>query len=140
MNRQNTVSTPEKYIDSLEEGRKQEIRRLFDFMRSILPKYKPFMQSGMIGWAIYHYKYASGREGDWPSVALASNKNYISVYVMGGDGTQYVAEKYKNELPKANIGKSCIRFKRVDDIDLTVLEKVIFEGMESLRRTGELKD
>jgi hypothetical protein len=61
-------------------------------------------------------------------VGLASQKNYISVYVCASDGKQYVAEKYKHKLPKASIGKSCIRFKKVSDIDLTVLREVIEEG------------
>lgn len=87
----------------------------------------------MIGYGTYHYVYASGREGDWMKVALAQQKNYISVYVCASDGTQYIPEKHKADFPKASIGKSCIRFKKVEDIDLEKLKKVILEGIETFK-------
>lgn len=85
----------------------------------------------MIGYEMYHYKYASGREGDWPIIALASQKNYISVYVCGVKKGKYVAELHKKDFPKASIGRSCIRFKKLEDIDLKTLGEVIKEGAKS---------
>jgi hypothetical protein len=93
----------------------------------------------MIGYGSYHYKYASGREGDWPVISLASRKNYISVYVCGAEGGEYVAERRKEELPKASVGKSCIRFKRVSDIDLKALESIIKEGARMIAKTDKAK-
>lgn len=61
----------------------------------------------------------------WPIVALASQKNYISLYVCAVKDGQYLAEKYKNELGKVSVGKSCIRFKKLTDLNLKTLEKVI---------------
>ncbi len=86
----------------------------------------------MIGYGRYHYKYASGREGDSAIIGLSSRKAYISIYVTGGDGEQYVAEKYRDELPKADIGKACIRFKKFDDIDFEVLSKVLKESESTM--------
>ena len=62
---------------------------------------------------------------DWPVIALASQKNYMSLYVCALDGKQYLAEKYKKELGKVSVGKSCIRFKKLEDLNLKTLEKVI---------------
>ena len=102
-------------------------------IRSTLPELEPYMERPeMIGYGSYHYKYASGREGDSCIIGLSSRKNYVSLYAMGGDGDEYVAEKYRWSLPKADIGKSCIRFKRLDDLDLDVLGKVLKESERTL--------
>jgi hypothetical protein len=89
--------------------------------------------SGMIGYGHYHYKYASGREGDWMVIALASQKNYISVYACANDGEKYIPEQYKKQLPKASIGKSCIRFKKIEDIDLNILKEIILKSIKILK-------
>ncbi len=121
------AETPAEYISELDEPRKTEIKRIDALIRKWAPKLDPHMRSGMIGYGTYHYKYPSGREGDWFKVGLASNKNYISIYACGVKNGGYIAEAYKTRLPKASIGKSCIRFKRLDDLDLGVLEEIVKE-------------
>jgi len=79
----------------------------------------------MLGYGRFHYRYASGREGDASLIALSSRKNYISLYVLCTDGGGYLAEQYVDRLPKASIGKSCVRFKRTDDVDLDALRELI---------------
>lgn len=119
------AKTPSAYIDSAPEPRRADLKALHALVRKAAPKLKPSMQFGMIGYGTYHYKYASGREGDWPLVALASQKGYISLYVCAMDGGRYVAEGYKARLPKASIGKSCVRFKRLADVDGKVLSEMV---------------
>lgn len=60
-----TAKTPEKYISLIDEPRRGEIQKIHDFIRKTVPDLKPHIMAGMIGYGIYHYKYASGREGDW---------------------------------------------------------------------------
>ena len=127
--------TPEAYIAALEEPRRTEVAKLHALITKAVPKLTPHMVAGMIGYGNYHYKYASGREGDWPPIALSSRKQYISVYVCGTEDGEYVAEKHKDELPGANIGKSCIRFRKTADIDLKVLEKLIKLGARALAKS-----
>lgn len=110
------------------EPRKGEMQKLHDFIRKTVPKQKSFIISGMIGYGPMHYKSKSGREGEWAKILIASQKNYISVYVCAVDGDQYIPEKYKKDFPKASIGRSCIRFKKVEDISLDVLKKVLLES------------
>lgn len=126
-----TAKTPEKYIELIDEPRKSQIRDLHNFIRKTTPELEPFMISGMIGYGKFHYKSKSGREGDWCIIALASQKNYISVYACATRDGQYVAERHKKELPKANIGRSCIRFKKIEDIDLKVLATILKESAET---------
>ncbi|MEK7572236.1 MAG: DUF1801 domain-containing protein [Patescibacteria group bacterium] len=124
-----TAKTPEEYIAAIGEPRKSQIQQLHKFIQKTVPKLKPIIIYGMIGYGPYHYQSKSGREGEWTTMALASQKNYISVYVSCADSDGvYIAEKYKDQLPKANIGKSCIRFKKIEDIDLDVLKKILLEG------------
>jgi len=122
------AKTPEEYLQLLTEPDKTETRKVFKFIKEEMPDDKPYIVSGMIGFRSGHYKTRSGREGDWPLVALASRKNYISLYVCAADGKEYIAEKYKKDLPKADIGRSCIRFKKIDDVDIKVLKKIISEA------------
>lgn len=120
----------DEYIQMIDEPRRSEFKKVFQVLQKSLKGEKPFLISGFIGFVPYHYKSKSGREGDWFVVGIANQKNYISVYICASDGDQYIAEKYRDRLPKANIGKSCIRFKKVDDVDLDVLGKLASEGVE----------
>jgi hypothetical protein len=128
-----TTQTPEEYVNALEEPRRSEIRSLYDLIADAVPDLEPHIESGMIGFGTYHYKYDSGREGDSLIIGLASRKRYISVYVMGVEGDEYVAELYKDRLPQADIGKSCVRFKKVDDVDRATLTEMIRRGARSLQ-------
>lgn len=126
------AATHQEYIERLAEPRRSEIRALHELIRQTVPQLEPTMEFGMLGYGKYHYRYPSGREGDWMLVGVASNKNNISLYVTpaaphGG----YLAETYKEQLPKASIGKSCIRFKRLADVNQDVLERL-------LRRVAEI--
>jgi hypothetical protein len=79
----------------------------------------------MLGYGNFKYKNYKGEVIDWPTVALANQKNYISLYVCAVDNGQYIAEMYKDKLGKVSVGKSCIRFKKIEDLNLETLKKVI---------------
>lgn len=73
-------NSPQEYIDSLEGERKAEIEKIDKLIRKTVPQLKPYMQSGMLSYGTYKYKYASGKEGEWMVIGLSSRKNYISLY------------------------------------------------------------
>lgn len=122
------------YLRQIDEPRRSEMKKLHEFIKKTVPALKPEIHSGMsivmIGYGVRTYKTKSGLEGTWPVIGLSSQKQYISVYCCVSDGKQYIAEKYVDQLPKASIGKSCIRFKKVDDIDLKILEKILKESLK----------
>ena len=124
------MSTPAEYIAALDEPRRGEIAALDALIRATVPDWEPHMMSGMPAYGRYHYVYASGREGDAARVALASRKQYISLYVDCAHEGAYVAERYKDRLPKASIGRSCVRFKRLADVDQDVLRDLLREARE----------
>ena len=77
----------------------------------------------------HHYRSKSGREGDWSTIALASQKRYISLYISpAGERGRYLAESYADRLPKADIGRSCVRVKRLSDVDEGALTELIREA------------
>lgn len=120
-----SAQTPDEYIAAIPEPRRQDFETIHALIQKTVPSLKPHILSGMIGYGTYHYRYASGREGDWSLIALANQKNYISVYVCALENAKYIAEAYRDKLPKASIGKSCIRFKTLKDIDLSILTEII---------------
>jgi uncharacterized protein YdhG (YjbR/CyaY superfamily) len=121
--------TPEQYIAAIEDSqRRAEIQQLHELIRATVPELEPHIQHGMLGYGPYHYRYASGREGDAAVVGLASNKRYISLYVMCITEQGYLAESYVDRLPKASIGKSCVRFKRLADVDIEQIRSLLTEA------------
>ena len=117
--------TPQQYFAASPEPKRTDLARLHALIRENAPSFEPFAMGSMIGYGKYHYRYASGREGDTCRVGLASNKTGISVYVQAVDASGYLAEQAKARLGKASVGKSCIRFKRLSDIQLDVLAAVL---------------
>lgn len=120
-------TTPSEYLAALSEPRRAELTALDAAIRKAVPRLKPHLAySGtMIGYGPYHYKYASGREGDCPIVALSSRAQYISLYVTGHRGGKGIAETAKARLGKVSVGKACVRFKRVEDLNLPEVLKLI---------------
>lgn len=128
MKGQLAVSTPKQYLAKLEEPRKTDLTRLDRLIRKTVPELKPFVQAGMLAYGPTHLKYPSGREVDGFKIGLASNARYISLYVMATHGRGYVAERYRDRLPKAKIGKSCVTFKQLDDLDPKALAALLKEA------------
>jgi Domain of unknown function (DU1801) len=120
------ADTPEQYLAEADEPRRGELARLHELICTTLPDLEPHMASGMIGYGHFHYRYASGREGDWFHVGLANRKTGISLYVVAeSEDRGYLAERYAERLPKASVGKSCVRFKRLADVDVEVLRDLL---------------
>ena len=84
----------------------------------------------IVGFGSYHYKYASGREGDWMLCGFSPRKQNLSVYIMAGF-TKY--EALLKKLGKHKTGKSCLYIKRLEDIDLAVLRELIRQSVAHLR-------
>ena len=124
------AKTHAHYIAEADEARRPDLQRLHELIREVAPELEPTMEFGMMGYGKFHYKYKTGREGDWLKLGIANNKRYISLYCCAADERGYVAERYVDRLPKADIGKSCVRFKRLSDLDEGVLRELLRETAE----------
>lgn len=130
------MKTPAEYIAAADEAKRADLKALHQLIRTALPDLKTVLVHGMIGYGPYHDKYPSGREGDSARVALASNKTGFSVYVSAVDQKgRYLAEQAKAKLGKASVGKSCIRFKKLADLEIDALRDVL-EQVKTARPFG----
>lgn len=129
--------THDAYIEALDEPRRSDLRTLHELIRAAAPRLEPTMAFGILGYGIYHYRYASGREGDATVVGLASNKRHISLYVASEVDGRHLAEVYAPRLPKASVGKSCIRVRRAADLDLDVVAELLRDA--AAHPPGELR-
>lgn len=114
-----------EYINSVPEDRKKTIKFLHNFIQKSAPKLKPHFTYNMLGYGNFKYTNYKKEIIDWPIIAMASQKNYYSIYVCALDGKKYLAEKYKSKLGKVSVGRSCIRFKKLEDLNLETLKEVI---------------
>jgi len=125
MKGQKKAATPAEYLAQLEEPRKSEVAALDGLIRKTAPRLEPFIQMGILAYGRCRYKYPNGREIDWFRIGVSSNVSYISLYVSPGADGSLAAERYKADLGKANCGKGCVRFKRLNDLDSTALKNLI---------------
>lgn len=128
---QSNATTPDEYVDSLPDDRKSAISELRKVILKNLPSgFKEVMSYGMIGYVIPHTIYPDGYHCDpslpLPFLNIASQKNFIAVYHMGIYADEDLMKWFTSEYPKyfkakLDTGKSCLRFKKVDQIPFQLI-------------------
>lgn len=123
---QSKATTPEQYLSELPEDRKEAMLKLRNAIKENLPQgFEEVISYGMLGYVVPHSIYPSGYHCNpklpLPFINLASQKNFIALYHMGiyankNLETWFVSEYPKHVKTKLDMGKSCIRFKKMDDI------------------------
>jgi len=114
-----------EYFAMLPKERREPMEFLHKFIKKTAPKLKPNFLYNMPGYGSFAYKNYKKDIINWPTIALASQKNYLSLYVCAVIDGEYVAETYKADLGKVSVGKSCISFKKLEDLNLKTLRQVI---------------
>ena len=128
---QSTAQTPEEYLSVLPEDRKIVMSQLRNAIIDNLPEgFEEVMSYGMLGYVVPHRLYPNGYHCSpklpLPFISLASQKNFIALYHMGIYSDKSLLEWFIGEYPKhtkmkLDMGKSCLRFKKVDDIPLSLI-------------------
>jgi hypothetical protein len=114
-----------EYLAAVPEDRKKAMVFLHTFIQKNAPKLKPYFAHNMLGYGSFPYVNYKKEKITWPVVALANQKNYISLYVCAVEGGEYLAEKHTSTLGKVSVGKSCIRFKKIENVHLPTLKIII---------------
>lgn len=131
---QSAATTVSEYIAGLPEDRQKVVEAVRKVVRKNLPKgITEQMQYGMIGWVVPHKVYPAGyhcKPSDpVPFAALASQKNHLSLYLLTAyedDGTaQWLKDEFAARGKKLDMGKSCVRFKKLEDLPLDVIGQVV---------------
>ncbi|MBI4136520.1 DUF1801 domain-containing protein, partial [Candidatus Roizmanbacteria bacterium] len=92
------AKTVKEYFDQLPPERRGPMEFLHNFIQKTAPTLKPHFAYNMPGYGSFKYKNYKKEIIDWPTVSLASQKNYISLYICAVDKGEYIAEKHKKEL------------------------------------------
>jgi hypothetical protein len=132
---QSTATTPQEYLDSLPEGRKEAMVKLKETINNNLPKgFSEGMGYGMLGWAVPHSLYPPGYHCTpnlpLPFLSIASQKNFIALYYMGIYADKELSDWFVAEYPryvktKLDMGKGCIRFKNPDVIPYQLIGELV---------------
>ena len=125
------IDSVTEYIESVPEERKKDIEFLHTFIQKHAPELGVYFANNMPGYGKLRYTNYKKEVQDWPLIAIANQKNYISLYMCALVDGEYVAEKFKDELGKVSVGRSCIRFKKIEDVNLKTLEKAIKLAVEN---------
>jgi hypothetical protein len=120
---QKTKASVKAFMDAIEDPqRRMDARAVAKIMRQVTGRRAAMWGEHIVGFGSYAYGYKSGRTGEWPRVSFSPGSRDLSVYIMPG------FSNYKallRRLGKHSIGKSCLRIKKLEDIDLDVLTQLI---------------
>jgi hypothetical protein len=120
-----------EFIAGIEDRQKRaDCRELMKIMRSLTGRRATMWGPSIVGYGKYHYKYASGREGDFFLTGFAPRKQALTIYVISGFKAHGALMK---KLGKHKTGKSCLYVKRLDDIDRDVLTQLVQASVNYLR-------
>jgi uncharacterized protein YdhG (YjbR/CyaY superfamily) len=129
------INTPEEYIAQIPEDRKAVFQQLREIITDNLPTgFEEVISYGMLGYVVPHSIYPSGYHCDsklpLPFLAIASQKNFCAVYHMGIYADEkllnwFVEEYPKHSNQKLDMGKSCIRFKKMENIPMKLLAELM---------------
>lgn len=121
----------EAFLNSVTEGKKREDSfKILEIMSRITGEEPKMWGTSIIGFGSYHYKYESGREGDWFLAGFSPRKQNLTLYIMAGF-RRY--EELMKKLGKYKTGKACLYIKKLEDIHQGVLEELIKESCEHMR-------
>ena len=129
-----TQATPQKvseFIAGIEDKvKRDDCRELMKLMSGVTGRRAKMWGAAIVGYGKYHYKYESGREGDFFLTGFSPRKQALSIYIISGFD---INPKLMEKLGKYKTGKSCLYVKKLDDIDRSVLAQLVEESVAYMR-------
>ena len=118
-----TRKSPLGFIKAIEdEQKRKDSLAILKLMKKVTGRKPELWSTNIVGFGRYHYKYASGREGDWFVTGFSPRKQALTLYIMSGfTGEEALLKK----LGKFKTGKSCLYIKRLEDVDMKTLTELI---------------
>ena len=124
------------FIQSIEEKRRDDCKTICDLMKSITGKPPCMWGENIVGFGQYHYKYASGREGDWFVTGFSPRKQNLTIYIMPGFSSYQLL---LSKLGKHKTSVSCLYVKKLDDIDIKILKQLITRSVRDMSKLYKSK-
>lgn len=116
-----------------DERKRQDCFTILEMMTQVTGKEPTMWGPSIVGFGNYHYKYATGREGDWFLTGFSPRKQNLTLYIMAGFD-QY--DELLARLGKYKTGKSCLYIKKLTDVDQTVLRELVKLSVEHTKRSN----
>lgn len=120
--------SPQHYIEAIEDvGRRSDCQTLLTMMEDVSGAPPKMWGDSMVGFDQYHYKYETGREGDFFRLGFSNRARNLTIYIMPG------YQDFSAELARLGPhkkGKSCLYIKRLSDIDMNVLREICKKGLD----------
>jgi nucleoid DNA-binding protein len=130
-----TKASVSAFIDAIEDPQKRkDCRELVKMMSEVTGKKPKMWGTSIVGFGTYHYKYASGREGDWPITGFSPRKQNLTIYIMLGFSKYGSLMK---KIGKHKHSKSCLYVRSLDDLDRKVLRRLVEKSVADMRRKYE---
>jgi hypothetical protein len=130
---QKTGASVTDFLNAVEHPkRRQDSFAILDLMREITGEEPAMWGPSIVGFGGYHYKYASGREGDWFLTGFSPRKQNLTLYIMPG------FDRYENllaQLGKFKTGKSCLYVNKLEDVNLDVLRELVKQSVQHVQET-----
>ena len=127
-----TDASVDAFIDAVEdEERRQDCRTVAAMMAEVTAAPARMWGPSIVGFGSYHYRYPSGREGDFMEIGFSPRKRALTVYVMAGFSDY---EALLAKLGRHSTGKSCLYLKRLADVDLAVLRELVESSVRFIRQ------
>jgi hypothetical protein len=127
-----TSASVSRFLNGIADAEKRRDGfALVEIMKRLTDAEPVMWGASIVGFGTYHYKYASGREADWPIAGFSPRKQNLTVYVMPGFMGQ--DEDLLGRLGKHSVAKSCLYIKRLADVDLSTLETLIARSVGRVR-------
>jgi hypothetical protein len=125
------------FIAAIEDRKmRADAKKVAAMMRRATGKRATMWGPGIVGYGRYHYRYASGREGEFMITGFSPRRQALTVYIMPGFGR---FDKLMSKLGKYKTGKSCLYIRRLADVDETLLERLIRESVGYMREHYETR-
>jgi hypothetical protein len=127
-----TTESVDAFLRAVQDPQKQsDCRTVAKMMKAATGAAGKMWGTSIVGFGSYHYKYASGQEGDWPLAGFSPRKQNLVLYIMAGFSG---APRLMKKLGKYRTGKSCLYLKRLSDVDLDVLRQLIDASVAEMRK------
>ena len=133
-----TDQNVEQFLHRVDDERKRKDSfMLLDFMKQVTGMEPKMWGSSIVGFGSYHYKYESGREGDMILTGFSPRKQNLALYNLGGfEGYDDLLKKLGKHTTSAT-GKGCLYIKRLDDVDLPTLKRLIEESVKHVKQKAQ---
>lgn len=130
-----TKASVAAFLRTMDDERKHnDAREVMALMKDVTGKRPKMWGPSIVGFGSYHYRYGSGREGDWPVTGFSPRKQYLTIYIMPGFSRYAPLMK---KLGRYKTGKSCLYLQKLDDVDRKVLRRLVARSVTDMKKMYE---